>query len=183
MTPWLWLFLIAQTFTTTKVQPDQVLLLTTPKPRVVSRLLVRFPLDTTLCTQVVDALLELRSPAGIPANRRLILQIVPVTTPWQPDSVSWTHPWLHPGGDFDATVARFVALPPPGQKVSVDLTLFVRNCHLYHGILVKPPAFRGIGFSGVGRYLQEALKNATLTLKIAPTSAAADTSGPRRNHR
>ncbi len=167
--------LLAQTFPTLKVQPDRVVMITAPRPRPVARVLVHFPLDSTVCRQIMDALLEFRSPASPSTGRRLLLQIVPITTAWDSGEVSWTEPWTTPGGDYDATVARFLALPSPGERVQVDLTLFVRNCDRYHGILVKPPAFRGVGFGDAARYLTEALKNATLILTLRPGEASSDT--------
>ncbi len=167
--------LLAQTFQTLKVQPDQVILLSTTKPRVVSRILLHFPLDSLDPQRVVEARLEFTSPEGLPYHRRILLQVVPVTTPWDPSTVSWTVPWATPGGDFDATVSRYLALPAAGQRVQVDITLFVRNVHLYPGLLIKPPPFQGLGFGDVGRRLLEALKNSTLHLQMAPTEGSADT--------
>ncbi len=169
------LALLAQSFTTLKVQPDQVVLLTAPKPRPVSRILMHFVLDSVDTQRVVDARLVWTSPEGLPPDRRFLVQITPVIRPWDPATVSWTHPWVHPGGDYDATVSRYLALPPAGQEVQVDLTLFVRQPGRYPGILLKPPPFQGIGFGAASRLLYQALKKAVLYVRLSPGESDTDT--------
>lgn len=56
-------------------------------------------------------------------NVELTLNFYPLTTDWDVDNVSWTYPWINPGGDFNEEVHCFYALRgTDDDTVRVDLT-------------------------------------------------------------
>jgi hypothetical protein len=66
---------------------------------------------------------------GAIADRVIRLRAHPVTTPWNPGTVSWTAGWSRPGGDFDDNLYSVVEvdLRRGVGTVALDLTALVKE--------------------------------------------------------
>jgi len=91
--------------------------------------------------------------AGLPIpwtpQQLVTLHVYPITTPWDPTSVTWTFPWQNPGGDFHEDVHAFYTFgSPPQDTQEIDLTPIFRywNTSPNYGMIIIPESLVGTQF-------------------------------------
>jgi hypothetical protein len=100
---------------------------------------------------VVSAFLELSLPP-VATERDVELRVGSVTTDWEGETPTWTHPWSRPGGDVDTKYAHTVALGRTNAsgRLLVDVTQILQEIADgragKHGFMLTASA-RRVGFS------------------------------------
>jgi len=113
----------------------------------------------------------LRLPlSGLAPEDELEIQPYAVTTAWRGRSATWTRPWQHPGGDFDASSP---AISIEGGRaetslrinVSDEIRSMVSGEKPAYGLALSVPAWRGEeGFTAAQRTVLGSLEGATLVV-------------------
>lgn len=135
------------------------------------RILINFRFDTTeIRGKVLDAWLEI--PGDVPQEllSMTMIELAPITTPWDTNTVSWDYPWEIPGGDFDTSSIRLV--PAPAFTGRVDLSWYYIDIYSglpRYGILLKPSVVDGNSFTIDPDDLVQVLRQSTLHIKFLPT--------------
>ena len=89
-----------------------------------------------------------RTGGGVP--QRIRLQIHPITTPWNAETVAWGRGWTRPGGDFDESLYGRCELDLAAPEVAqFDLTMVFKEIlehgHPAHGFLLTVDPADGLG--------------------------------------
>ncbi len=112
-----------------------------------TRFLLRFDLPSQLVGSTIDYA-ELRFRAQPDSGSGpLDLAGYRLTTGWDMGTVSWSHPWANPGGDYsDSTLTVSTISGEESQRVSLDLTgilsAWARGRPNY-GLIIKPLIEKG----------------------------------------
>jgi hypothetical protein len=123
------------------------------------RLLLSFDVPQVLQGKSIEfAHLIMDNPVS-ESGPTITVQAFPLTTQWDPATVSWTFPWRrHPGGDFDSTIHYRFRIGPQDQfRLFLDLTRFVTGWasgRPNYGILLKRPDYEDRGFGRETRRLR-----------------------------
>jgi hypothetical protein len=118
----------------------------------VFRVLVTFPsLDGLVGRELHFARLLL---PHLDVSEGIVLEAYPVTSPWDPETVTWDSPWVKPGGDFERRIHgsyRIHVSRDPEQPVWLDVTDYVYGITAHarrnYGLLIKPPDVLGTGYN------------------------------------
>ncbi len=136
-----------------------------------SRILISFDFDTTyIHGKVLDAWIEIPDSPPPELQSLHVLEFAPITTPWNPENVSWYYPWVNPGGDFDTSSVRIV--PAPDFTDRVNMTWYFVDLYAglpRFGILLKPSIIDGDNFTFELDHLVHLLQQTTLHIKYLPT--------------
>jgi hypothetical protein len=132
-----------------------------------ARVLVPLPIPDDVAGAEIDFAL-IHFPAFILPDTSvpLRLQALPVATPWDSGTVSWTHPWRNAGGDFDSTrPASYALVAGDNHRVALDVTEClqgIQNGETNCGLVLLRPRAEGGGFGLELANFRNALRQARL---------------------
>jgi len=135
--------------------------------RQAARVLVPLPIPDDIAGAKIDFAL-VHFPAFIlpDTSAPLRFQALPVTTPWDSGTVSWTYPWRNVGGDFDSTrPASYAIMAGDNHRVALDVTEClqgIQNGETNCGLILLRPRAEGGGFGLELSNFRNALRQARL---------------------
>lgn len=93
----------------------------------VSRVVLAIPIPTdVLQSRIGFAMLCFPALSVTNASPRVGIEACPLTTAWDARTVSWTVPWMNPGGDLDSTSPfTYTIAAGDNKQVTLDLTEYV----------------------------------------------------------
>jgi hypothetical protein len=132
-----------------------------------TRVLFTVNLEGILETSVID-FAELFVPSFLPANVVFSLEARRITKDWDVNTVTWFHPWMNSGGDFDTTACCLFTLNGTNVEARhLDVTQIIQRMldnEENFGILLKRPMSEGDGFMQYGSQLVEKLTEAKIVI-------------------
>jgi hypothetical protein len=135
--------------------------------RQVARVLMPLPIPNDVAGAKVDFAV-IHFPAFLlpDTSAPLRFQALPVTTPWDSGTVSWTVPWRNAGGDFDSTrPADYTFAAGDNRSLALDVTAClqgIQNGEPNCGLILLRPLAEGGGFGPELIGLRTALRSARL---------------------
>lgn len=133
------------------------------------RILFKIDLEGIPETSVID-FAELFVPGFLPPNVEIVFGIEArrIARDWDANNVSWDHPWVNPGGDFDTTYCCLFTLDNKDvTKTHLDVTPIIKSMiegEANYGVILKRPEFEGNGFTQYGSELYEKLVQAKIVI-------------------
>lgn len=101
--------------------------------------------------EIMKATLEFDVPSQIGLTT---FELYPIAGQWNPSTVSWSYPWLRPGGDFTSRGRSRFTFTPTGREdehvvlgLGEGLELIQAGVLDNLGFLLMPMANEGVGFS------------------------------------
>jgi len=119
-----------------------------------TRFLLQFDLPSELDESTIDyARLLFTAQVDSGSEEPLDIAGYRVTAHWEMSSVSWEHPWINPGGDYnDSTLSLSTISGQESERVSLDITgilsAWVKGKPGY-GLIIKPLIEKGRDFTVV----------------------------------
>jgi hypothetical protein len=107
------------------------------------RVIIRYDMPEILAeSEIFYAQLTAKVNVTVGTEGIAEVELMPITTQWQPGSVTWSSPWSEPGGDVDTSMRRSFLVREGTRQVRIDVTDLVIewvSCERANtGLIVKP---------------------------------------------